>query len=86
MDNTFQLLIEKEEIWARMLVEVLRDNGIPCATRPVNGIAFTIKTGMQDSLQVFVPEEFMERANELVDELFNAEILSEDEICEDGAE
>ncbi len=86
MDNTFQLLIEKEEIWARMLVEVLQDNGIPCTTRPVNGIGFTMKTGMQDSLQVFVPEEFIEKANELVDELFNAEIVFENEFCEDDIE
>ena len=86
MDNAFQFLLEKEEMWARMLVEVLEDNGIPCATRPVHGVGFTMKLGIQDSLQIFVPAEHMPRAFALAEELFCKEILNEDEFFEDDIE
>ncbi len=51
MDGDFgdyTLLVEKEEIWARMLAEVLEDNGIPCAMLPVYGAGLSMKAGMQD--------------------------------------
>ena len=30
MDNGYELLVEKEEMWAQMLMQVLQDNDIPC--------------------------------------------------------
>ena len=86
MENTFVFLIEKEEIWARMLVQVLEDNEIPCATRSVFGVGFTMKTGTQDYLQVFVPSEKLEGAKELADELFSDENALMDEFCEEDEE
>ena len=81
----FEFLIEKEELWAKMLMDVLKDNGNPCVSFPVHGAALVIKAGMQESLQVFVPEEFIERAKELVDELFlcPADENSDEEFNED---
>ena len=35
MSRRYVLLIEKEEMWARMLAEVLTDNDIPCVMRSV---------------------------------------------------
>ncbi len=74
MDGDFgdyTLLVEKEEIWARMLAEVLKDNGIPCAMLPIYGAGLSMKAGMQDWLKVFVPKEHLETAKDLVDELFS---------------
>ena len=36
MDNGFELLAKKETMWAEMLGQVLRDNGIQYMTIPVN--------------------------------------------------
>ena len=79
MGDRFVLLTEKEEMWGRMLIEVLEDHRSPCAALPVFGAGFAIKTGMQERLKVFVPEENMPQAMELVEELFSAEVLPEGE-------
>ena len=80
MSNGFELLTEKEAMWAKMLMEVLRDNDVPCVSIPVFGAGFVLKTGVQERLQVLVPTEFMERARDLLDELFAGDNLVEDEM------
>ena len=77
MNQEYVLLTEKEEIWARMLMEVLKDNSIPCASEPVHGAGFALKTGMQDSLRIFVPSEKLVQARELLEALFSAERAEE---------
>ena len=71
MNHGYEFLIEKEEMWARMLMEVLQDNGIPCVKQVVYGAGLVIKTGMLERLKVYVPKEYMEQARELVEELFS---------------
>ena len=73
MDHGYVLLIEKEEMWAKMLMEVLLDNGIPCVKQSVYGAGFVLKTGTLERFKVFVPKEYMEQASELVQELFSEE-------------
>ena len=73
MDHGYVLLIEKEEMWAKMLMEVLQDNGIPCVKQSVYGAGFVLKTGTLERFKVFVPKEYMEQASELVQELFSEE-------------
>ena len=73
MDHGYVLLIEKEEMWAKMLMEVLQDNGIPCVKQSVYGAGFVLKTGTLERFKVFVPKEYMEQASELVKELFSEE-------------
>jgi hypothetical protein len=51
MCNGYELLIEKEEMWARMLMEVLGDNGIPCAAKSVHGAGLVIRAGMRSGLR-----------------------------------
>ena len=68
--DDFQLLTEKEYMCAKMLEEVLKDNDIPCVAVPVLGAGFTLKTGMQERLKIFVPSESKARAEELMKELF----------------
>lgn len=71
MENSYEFLIEKEEMWARMLMEVLMDNGIPCEALPVYGAVMVMRGGKQERLRVFVPSDRMAEAGELVTELFS---------------
>ena len=73
MNCEYEILTEKEEMWARILGEVLEDNGIPHVLRGVNGVGFSLHTGIQDRVKVYVPKECLERALELAEELFSAE-------------
>ena len=77
MENGFVFLVEKEEMWAQMLVQVLEDNGISPVTIPVYGAGLSLKSGMQEHLRIFVPQAAFPQASELLQELFSAEILEE---------
>lgn len=79
MNNEYVLLVEKEEMWAKMLMQVLEDNNVPCTALPVYGTGFTIKTGTQERLKVYVPSENLPQATELLQELFSAEIVQTEE-------
>ena len=68
--DDYRFLTEKESMWAKMLEEVLKDNDIPCVAVPVLGAGFTLKTGMQERLKVYVPSENKARAEELMNQLF----------------
>ena len=78
MRDGYILLVEKEEMWAKMLMQVLEDNHVPCAALPVYGAGFSLKTGMQDRLKVYVPVDNLPQATELVEELFSAESILEE--------
>ena len=73
MNSDFVLLTEKEAMWSEMLKEVLQDNGIPCVAVPVFGAGFTLRTGVQERLKIFVPPDQKLRAEELMYELFPSE-------------
>ena len=79
MDNGYVLLTEKEEMWAKMLMQVLEDNGMPCVALPVYGAGLSIKTGKRERLRIFVPSENLPQAKELEQELFSAESIQEEE-------
>lgn len=71
MDNEFIFLAEKEDMWAQMLMEVLKDNDIPCVSMSVYGAGFTNKTGIKDHLKIYVPAEKQQQAQQLLEELFS---------------
>ena len=77
MENNFEFLTEKEEMWAQMLIEVLEDNGIVSTAMPVYGYALALKTGRGEIYRIFVPSDKMELAKDLMQELF-AQIEDED--------
>ena len=77
--NGYALLTEKEEMWAHMLTQVLDDNRVPYVTIPVHGAGFSLKTGMQDCLRVYVPADALPQATELLQALFSAEPIFDDE-------
>lgn len=70
METDFEFLTQKEAMWAQMLIQVLKDNNVPYTALPVHGAGLTIKTGMRESLNIFVPKEAKEKAQELMEALF----------------
>ena len=79
MNEGYVLLVEKEEIWTQMLLDVLENKQISYITVPVNGAGFGIKTGVMERLKVHVPSENLQEATEVLEELFSAEIIQEEE-------
>ena len=79
MNNGYVLLAEKEEMWARMLTQVLEDNEVPCVTVPVYSAGFSMRTGTQERLKVFVPAECLPHATALLEELFSSESILPEE-------
>ena len=71
MNQNYEILIETEEMWAKMLMEVLQEHEIPCAAKSVYGAGLVIRTGLQERLVVYVPVEYYEQAKALSDALFS---------------
>ena len=78
MKEGYVLLVEKEEMWTKMLMQVLEDNNIPCVAVPVFGAGLSIKAGIQERLKVCIPSEYLPHAEELVEELFSSESIQEE--------
>lgn len=72
MNDGYELLTEKQVMWAEPLMQVLRENGIPCEALPVHGAGVTMKTGMPEQLRIYVPKEEKAKAEELLEQLFSA--------------
>ena len=79
MRGGYEFLIEKEAMWAKMLMEVLEDHGIPCAALPVYGAGLAVRAGKQERLKVYVPAEMLPQASELLEALFSASFVQEEE-------
>ncbi len=77
MNGEFVLLTEKEAMWAEMLMEVLRDNGVLCTAVPVVGAGFSMRTGTPERLRIYVPANRLDEARELMAELFPADEAQE---------
>lgn len=73
METDYVLLVEKEEMWAKMLLQVLEDNNIPCTALPVHGAGVVMKTGMQERMKVYVPSTSKATAEDLMNELFSGD-------------
>ncbi len=71
MDHAYVLLTEKEEMWAKMLMQVLKDNAIPCTPIPVYGAGVVLKTGVPECFRIYVPYDSMPKARELLNQLFS---------------
>ena len=67
----YEFLSEKEAMWAEMLMQALKENGIPCTSLPVHGAGFVMRTGIMERLQVFVSAEKKPQAEEILEELFS---------------
>ncbi len=79
METNYTLLTEKEALWATMLMEVLRDNSIPCVSQPVYGAGFTMKTGIPERQKIYVPSDNLTAAEELLQSLFSESDTGEED-------
>ncbi len=66
MDEEYELLIEKEKIWAEMYLQLLEKNGIRYMVIPVNGIGLSMKTGCPDFLRIYVASSEKKKAEDLI--------------------
>ena len=64
-------LIERGAPWSDMLIDVLKQNGIPALSSGRMGAGLAKQVGgMLESSRIFVRYDDLERANGIVDELF----------------
>lgn len=73
MNTAYEFLVEKEVMWAEMLMQVLKDNKIPCTAVPVYGAGLAINAGLRERLKVYVPKVAKAQADEILAELFSGE-------------
>lgn len=64
-------LVEKEAVWAGMLADVLKQEGVPFLQQGAMGAGMAARTGfMTERYRFFVAEEDLPKAKEIVEELF----------------
>ena len=69
--DDYCFLTEKEMIWAGMLEDVLKQNGIPFFTKQMLGAGLALKIGpMSERCRFYVPYSHFREADELVEALF----------------
>ncbi len=66
MNEEYELLMEKEEIWANMFIQILKENNIDFIVKRVNGIAISMKTGSQDYLRIYVKKSEKNEVEKLI--------------------
>lgn len=66
----FCFIVEKEEMWARMFLEILKDNDIPSTNLSSVGAGMVIKAGVPNRIKVYVPYEKLDLAQELLRQAF----------------
>lgn len=70
LETGFEFLAEKDAMWAEMIIQALKDNGIPCAAMPVHGAGLVMKTGMRERLKIYVAPEGKAEAEDILEALF----------------
>ena len=75
MDQPYVFLVEKDVLWANVLMQELKSNNIPCVAFPVHGAGMVLRGGAQERLKVHVPEHLKAQAEEMMEDLF-----AEDEV------
>ena len=71
----YELLVEKEAMWAEMLEQVLKDNGVDYVSVPVYGAGMVLRGGVMEHYRIYVPKEKLTEAEELQNELFSGSEL-----------
>ena len=64
-------LTERASLWHNMLLDVLAQEGIPCRTVAASGAAVALQMGpMVEGYRFYVPLTYLERAQQLMEDLF----------------
>ena len=70
MNTPFEFLVEKEAVWADMLMQILKENNIFCKASPVYGAGLVMAAGVQERLRIYVPAKSKLQAQELMEAFF----------------
>lgn len=71
MSSGLELLTTLDQLWADILMQTLRENGIPCRAVPVYGAGLVVSAGVQEQLKVYVPGANLARAQSLMQDLLS---------------
>jgi len=70
-DGDFCFLVEKEVMWAQMIRDLLKDNGIDSVYRPVLGAGLSMYSGPSlDRHRLYVPYALLPQAQEILETFF----------------
>ena len=69
-----------------MLLDVLKDNGVPCTSLPVHGAGMALKGGVMEEQKIYVPSNWFARAEELRDTLFSGQEVAFAEFFDEVSE
>ena len=70
-DNDPAYLLSKEMLWSGGIEDVLRENGIPCLKKSMQGSAFNVIFGQfGDVIKFYVPFAALEKSKELLADFF----------------
>ena len=84
-NGDFCLLAQQPGIFAKMLLEVLEQNGIEAASQATQGATGIFSNMNMEIYRIYVPLERLEQAQELRDELFSPEAAVGEETDDDEA-
>lgn len=73
MSADYVRLTEQEQMWAEMLMEILKDQQIPCTAVPVYGAGMALRAGVRERWKVYVPAAQKEQAEQAMQGLFPEE-------------
>ncbi len=80
-------LVEKGQIESDMLVDILKQNGIPSLVKGRSGAGLAMYTGLLlENYRVYVPFALIEEARDLADAMFNGEVIEEMDDLQDETE
>ncbi len=83
-EGDYCFLTDQPGMFAKMLLDVLEQNGIDAVSRASQGATGIFSNMNMELHRIFVPLEQLDRAAELKDELFSPESIAGDEGEEDG--
>lgn len=69
-NNDYCLIAEKEEMWAKLFMEILESNHIPYTSLPILGAGVVLKAGKTEWYRIYVPYEKLSAALNLWKETF----------------
>lgn len=75
LEDDYCFLIEKEVLWAEMLMEVFEKENIPYIAYPTYGAGLSIKMGLYSEIfKFYVPYQFLNKAVLIVKNMFKNSI------------
>lgn len=68
--DDYCFLVEKEEMWAKMLQEILEDNGVHPISHDALDVVWVMRGGERNRCCIYVPFRHLELARELMQAAF----------------